>query len=229
LLAVLVAVVIGLAALIGGFNLVLANRLSSDANDVLRARATAALSGLTTKGNRIVVHEAPDASALDTNVWVFEGNHLLEGPRSNRAMHEAAAALTRAPRRRLELKDEDTRLYSVPIAASGKRLGTMVAGISMVPYEHTQHVALVTSLVLGVVLFVLVAVVARWMVALALRPVVQMTRQAADWSEHDLDRRFGLGEPHDELTTLAATLDSLLGRVAASLRHEQRFSSEISH
>ena len=37
-----------------------------------------------------------------------------------------------------------------------------------------------------------------------------MTEQAADWSEHDLDRRFALGEPHDELTRLAATLDSLL-------------------
>ena len=56
-----------------------------------------------------------------------------------------------------------------------------------------------------------------------------MTAQATDWSEHNLDRRFGLGEPHDELTLLAATLDNLLGRVAASLRHEQRFSSEISH
>ena len=35
--------------------------------------------------------------------------------------------------------------------------------------------------------------------------------------------------PHDELTRLAATLDNLLDRVAASLRREQRFSSELSH
>jgi two-component system OmpR family sensor kinase len=229
LLAVLVAVVIAFAVLIGGFNLVLANRLSRDANDVLRARATAALSSLTTKNGRIIVHEAPDASALDTNVWVFEGDRLLEGPRSNPTIRAASAALTGAPRRRVELTQQDTRLYSVPITSNSQRLGTVVAGISLVPYEHTQHVALVASLILGVVLFVLVAMVARWMVSLALRPVAQMTAQAADWSEHDLDRRFGLGEPHDELTKLAATLDSLLGRVAASLRHEQRFSSEVSH
>ena len=89
--------------------------------------------------------------------------------------------------------------------------------------------ALTASIVLLGALLVLVALVARWMVTRALRPVAQMTAQATDWSEHDLDRRFGLGEPHDELTLLAATLDSLLGRVAASLRHEQRFSSEISH
>ena len=56
-----------------------------------------------------------------------------------------------------------------------------------------------------------------------------MTEDAAAWSEHDLDRRFGLGEPYDELTRLAATLDSLLERIAASLRHEQRFTAELSH
>jgi signal transduction histidine kinase len=56
-----------------------------------------------------------------------------------------------------------------------------------------------------------------------------MTRQAAEWSEHDLDRRFALGEPHDELSELAATLDGLLDRLAASLRRERRFSAELSH
>jgi signal transduction histidine kinase len=56
-----------------------------------------------------------------------------------------------------------------------------------------------------------------------------MTKQAAAWSEQDLDRRFELGEPHDELTRLGATLDGLLDRIAASLRHERRFSGELSH
>ena len=40
-LAVLAVVVVAFAALLGGFNLVLANRLSHDANEVLRARAAA--------------------------------------------------------------------------------------------------------------------------------------------------------------------------------------------
>jgi signal transduction histidine kinase len=56
-----------------------------------------------------------------------------------------------------------------------------------------------------------------------------MTRQAATWSERDLDQRFAVGDPYDELTELAATLDGLLDRLAASLRHEQRFSAELSH
>jgi signal transduction histidine kinase len=75
----------------------------------------------------------------------------------------------------------------------------------------------------------LVLVAARWLLAASLRPVVRMTRQAAEWSEADLEHRFALGAPHDELTELAATLDGLLDRLAASLRHERRFSAELSH
>src|SRR5204862_7700559 len=49
------------------------------------------------------------------------------------------------------------------------------------------------------------------------------------WGAHDLDRRFDLGPARDELTGLAATLDVLLARIAASRRHEQRFASEVAH
>jgi signal transduction histidine kinase len=56
-----------------------------------------------------------------------------------------------------------------------------------------------------------------------------MTAQAERWSDRDLGSRFGLGEPYDELTQLASTLDGLLDRLEASLRHEQRFSAELSH
>ncbi len=38
-----------------------------------------------------------------------------------------------------------------------------------------------------------------------------------------------MGDPHDELTQLAHTLDALLDRLAASLRRERRFSAEVSH
>src|SRR5262249_52349544 len=78
------------------------------------------------------------------------------------------------------------------------------------------------------VVLALVALAARWLLAGSLRPVGRMTRQAAMWSESELDQRFDLGPPHDELTELAATLDGLLDRLAASLRREQRFSAERS-
>jgi two-component system, OmpR family, sensor kinase len=83
--------------------------------------------------------------------------------------------------------------------------------------------------VFGGLVLLLVAFAARWLLTSSLRPVTRMTRQAAAWSERELDHRFGLGEPRDELTELASTLDDLLDRLAASLRREQRFSAELSH
>jgi signal transduction histidine kinase len=88
---------------------------------------------------------------------------------------------------------------------------------------------LIASLVLSLITLVAVGIVARILVGRALQPVAEMTAQASDWSEHDVDRRFAMGPPRDELTGLAATLDALLGRLSAGLRHEKRFSAELAH
>jgi signal transduction histidine kinase len=128
-----------------------------------------------------------------------------------------------------DVPSADIRLYALPVILNGARAGSVVVALSLAPYEETRTLALVSSLVFGGLVLVLVAFAARWLLASSLRPVTRMTRQAAAWSERELDHRFGLGEPRDELTELASTLDDLLDRLAASLRREQRFSAELSH
>ncbi len=117
-----------LAALTVGFNLVLDARLEHDANNVVESRAAAELSALRVAHGRIVLPEAPDESALDSQVWVFEGRRALERPRSSAATDSAAAALAGGPRRMLDVRGAQTRLYAVPVAANGTRVGTVVAG-----------------------------------------------------------------------------------------------------
>lgn len=229
LLAVLLAVGAALAGLTLAFNVVIAGTLSRDADALLRARAADALALLRTADGRLVVGEAPDEGAVDRQVWVFSNGQALESPQTRPAVAAAARSLAEGPARFLVVPDADTRLYSTPVIRSGKRLGTIVAGISLAPYEQTKRTALIGSLVLAGLLLLVVALAARWLLSSALRPVARMTEEAAAWSERDLDRRFGLGEPYDELTQLAATLDGLLDRLAASLRREQRFSAELSH
>jgi signal transduction histidine kinase len=56
-----------------------------------------------------------------------------------------------------------------------------------------------------------------------------MTSQAERWSADDVDRRFGDAPRPAELDDLARTLDGVLGRLAAVLRHEQQLSDELSH
>jgi len=228
LLSVLAAITFVVGALVLGFNLVLRDRLDSEAGSVLQARASAEVASLHVVVGQIQLTEAPDAGIPDSQVWVFQGRRALEQPRSS-SNDAAAFVLAARARATMDVAATDTRLYAVPVAQGRRKVGAVVVGISLAPYRQTRRTALIASLILALVVLLAVGTAARWLIDRALRPVARMTRQAADWSEHDLDRRFALGPPRDELTQLASTLDGLLERLAASLRHEQRLSAEISH
>src|SRR3954454_22328247 len=120
---------------------------------------------------------------------------------------------------------EHIRLLAQP-AGDGR---VVVVGVSMDPYRHTERLGAGFTLILDAFVLIAGALGARRAVGAALRRVAEMTERAAEWSEHDLHRRFALGPARDELTALAATLDGLLGRIDAALRHEQRFSAEMAH
>jgi len=228
-IAVSLGATLALGALTAGFNVALRSSLHHDADQVVSARASAALDTLTVENGRVHSVEAPDQGAVDAQVWVYSGRRPIEQPRAPRTVQRLAASLAGGPIRYADESATDTRLYAVPVVRSGQRVGTVVAGLSLEPYERTASRALTASLIFaGATLLVIVAA-AGWIVGRALRPVARMTAEAATWSERDLDHRFNAGEPHDELTRLAATFDRLLDRLAASLRHEQRFSAELSH
>jgi signal transduction histidine kinase len=220
-------IAIVLAALTVAFNLVLDARLNADANGLLQARAAAEVASLRVSHGQIALPEAPDEASPEIQIWVFQGGRALEAPRAGAAeQREAARVARRAP---VTEDVSHTRLQALAVAQSGRRIGAVVAAVSLVPYDQTRQTALIASSVLALVVLLAVAMAARWLITRALRPVARMTRQAAAWSEHDLDRRFSLGQPHDELTQLAATLDGLLERLATSLRAEQRLTAELSH
>jgi two-component system, OmpR family, sensor kinase len=229
LLIVVVALTLALGAATFGFNLLLARSTSRDANSFLAARAAAALGLIHVVHGKLHVTETTDDSLGSSRVWIFRGTQLIQSPRVRPETESAARSLAGGPPRLLNVRDTDTRLYAVPIVAEGQRVGTLVTGLSLAPYEQTRRRALAASITFFIVLLAIVGSAVWWLLRSALRPVAQMTEQAAAWSEQDLDRRFDLGVPHDELTRLGSTLDGLLDRLAASLRHERRFSAELSH
>jgi two-component system, OmpR family, sensor kinase len=229
LFAVVAVVAVAVAALLVGFNVLLQSTLDKSSKDVLRSRASEQVSLLRATGGRLVLVDTADAARSEESAWVFSKGRVLEHPRVRASVDAAARGLAGGPRRFTGLPDFDIRLYAAPIVIGGKRLGTVVVAASLKPYEATRRVALIASVVFGGLVLLLVAVAARWLLASSLQPVRRMTRQAATWSERDVDQRFAVGDPYDELTELAATLDGLLDRLAASLRHEQRFSAELSH
>lgn len=229
LLIVLVAITVALSVAGVAFNILFTNATFQDADASLYARAASELQLIRIEGGKVRVVSGSGDPLGDSRVWIFIGSRPLEQPLVRAVTEATARSLIGGPERTLTIDETDERLLAVPIVHAGRRIGTLVTGISLAPYEHARRTALSESIVVFAVLLALVGFVVWWLLRSALRPVAEMTEQAAAWSEQELDRRFALGEPHDELTRLAATLDGLLDRLAASLRHERHFSAEMSH
>ena len=227
----LLTLAVGLGALLVFGNALLAVRESAENTALLRARAEAQLSTLSVTADGIEIQPSNDAG-LDRQSWVFEGGRALERPAEVPVeVDRAAMRLARGGRVAEREIPDDVRLRAVPVLAPGTRtvVGAVVVGLSVASVERLQKEVLVGSAVLALLVLTAGFLATRAAVDGALRPVARMTRDAESWSARDLEGRFDLGTPHDELTALAATLDGLLARIAASRRHEQHFASEVAH
>ncbi|HZT91383.1 MAG TPA: HAMP domain-containing sensor histidine kinase [Gaiellaceae bacterium] len=230
LLVVIAALAVALVVATIGFNVLLANASASDADSLLRQRAAAERGVIVVRNGLPHIVDTRDDTAADSRVWIFGRNAtVVEEPRAHAATQAKARSLAGTRAHFVTVESTDERLYAAPILSHGQRFGTIVVGMSLAPYEQTRRSALFASLAFAATLLVVAGAAAAWLLRSALRPVALMTEQAAAWSEHDLDKRFALGEPTDELSRLAQTLDRLLDRISASLRHERRFSAELSH
>jgi signal transduction histidine kinase len=234
LLTSLVTLAVGLGALVVAGNVLLDRRVTAEVSNELRVNAQAQLATLAITRAGVTVRESPNDEALDRHGWVIEGDRVIERATNvSPALDRKAVALGRA--RAFGDHDADgdgdIRLRVVPITEPGRAgpLGAVVVALSTAPLESLQKQVLVGSLIIAALVLLAGALALRTAIGRALEPVVQMTSRAEDWGAHDLDRRFDLGEPRDELTGLATTLDGLLDRIAASRRHEQRFAGEMAH
>jgi len=226
----LLTLAIGVGALLVVGNVLLRSGVHAQAQSVLRARADAELASLSVTPKGIRVRSVPNDQRLDERSWVLEGNRVVERPRGvSPGLDRAAVALGMQGRTATKDGPGDTRLHAVPVKSRGRTIGSVVVAYSMVQLEHVQHEVLLGSLVLAALILLAGALVIKGALDGALRPVAEMTATAEDWGARDLDRRFNLGPPRDELTGLAATLDGLLSRIASSRRHEQRFAAEVAH
>jgi signal transduction histidine kinase len=212
-------------------NAVLRARADAEQTSLLRSRAQTQIAALAIRDGHVATRRTPVDRILEREAWVFDGTRLIERPADvDPAVDRAATALGRTAGR-VVVRDtrEDVALRAQPVRSRGRQVGAVVVGLSVTPIERLEGSVLLGSIVIAALVVLAGFLAIRGAVDGALRPVAAMTRDAAAWSAHDLDQRFDLGPRRDELTGLAATLDNLLGRIAASRRHEQRFASEVAH
>jgi signal transduction histidine kinase len=217
-----------LVVLATGLDVVLSSRLDKQVDDALKVRAQAASVTLDINSGRVVgVHESATDSTLDSSIWIYSGTRVLEQPKAKPKLRRAADSLARSTGGYAD-RDGD-RFYVLPIRSHGRQIGAIVAAIDLDPYHQTRETAILGSIVVAVLLLAGAYPVLRIATGRALRPVAQMTRQAAEWSVNAPSERFGAGQQFAELSSLAGTLDELLDRLAAVLRHERHLSAELSH
>lgn len=227
-LSALAAAVV-VALLVAAFNIALEAALDRDVNRTLRSKTAAAATTAVVQDGRVVVRDSRNDTAIDREVWVYEGSRAIVRPRGSAELQRTSDALARRAAGFTDTPDGEARLHGAPLTDGRRRVGAVVVAESLEAYDQTTDVALAGSVALGGLLLVLVAGLTWIATGRALAPVREMTRTAADWSAHDQERRFGGGPRPDELGELASTFDALLDRLAASLRHEQRLSAELSH
>lgn len=223
-----IAIIAGwLVVLAAGFVVVLTSRLDRQVNEELAVRAQAASTTVVVTGGRVTgVRESSTDSELDTSTWVFSGGRTVVRPDLPADLQRAAGELSGATRGYRDR--EDHRFYVLPVVSGGQRAGTVVVAIDRRPFDRTRDTVLLATAVVLVLLLLGAYLVLRLAAGRALRPVARMTGQAAHWSVAAPGERFGR-QRYAELDSLAATLDSVLDRLAAVLRHERHLSAELSH
>ena len=79
------------------------------------------------------------------------------------------------------------------------------------------------------VLFMISLGVGWWVSGRVLRPIGAITATAREISASDLSRRIGATGPHDELRTLADTIDDMLQRLEDAFAAQRHLVDEVSH
>lgn len=211
--------------------LLIGGAVDRDAERALADRIDAALSTLTVVDGQVDVENIPGEAALDGGAWVYTPEGVLLRGDGGPQVQEAADELGAAPSGGgpVDVAGTSIRLAAEPYEYGGAAVGTVVVGLSMTGYQWAARVFVGILVLLDLLVIAVATAMAGLLAGIAVRPVLTMTEQAAAWGAHDLDARFGLGRPHDEITRLGATLDGLLARIAAALRHERRFSAEVAH
>ncbi len=216
------------AGVVVAVQLYLAQVSDSDSLHLARVRADAVAGTVRIQKGQVVVLEAASDS-LDRDVWVFDGaGRLVEG-RLPSDGGDVVAALGAQPASGPLLIRDTVRLVARPVLADGRRVAVVVAGVDLTPYEDGERRGLWLSLGLGLLTILAAGVAAREAARHTLGQVQHMVRSAQDWEEHDLERRFAMGEPVDEITELGRTLDHMLDRISEALHSERRLSDEMAH
>ena len=233
-IAVLAALIVGLALAAGAVLLVvvLRTRLDDAASTAadLRARDVAALASADALPTRLALpgEESAFVQVVDETGSVVASTENIEGeqavsPRRPNADERLLLTETIGP-----LDNGRMRIAALN-AKSDDGVLTIYAGESLSELAGTTSV-LIGLLIFGVpALALLVGVVTWWAVGRTLRPVRTISRALTEITASDLHRRVPVPATDDEIGELATTVNATLTRLDSAVETQRRFVADASH
>jgi hypothetical protein len=164
-----------------------------------------------------------DGNPIATSISI-DGRTLLE-PAQALAVHGTTTMTTTLPLGSAGAPLE-VRLLSRPIDKTGQVLTVAVPSRAV---ENAGARQLVVLAVATPLLIVALIALGQLLLRAALRPVDQLTREAAAISTLDADRRLPVVPGNDEIARLAATLSGMLTRLSVAFDRERAFVDDASH
>ncbi|MBA4022908.1 MAG: two-component sensor histidine kinase [Gordonia sp.] len=227
----LLAVALALAGIIMLF--VLNQSLLGSADSATSSRAQEVSTTISTDGLPGLNHAA---LALPDDLDVIQivdarGRVLVSNPAGRRA--PLVPPIAAGDRRTVDGatfpgSDVEYRLTAVGVSVDTGDLTIIVAAA-----EGPIHTVLLTVFILLCVVFPLILLllifVTYYFVGRALRPVEHIRAQVAAISSSDLSRRLPVPPTNDEISTLATTMNDMLGGLEDARRHQLRFVGDASH
>jgi heavy metal sensor kinase len=235
------AVVVGLVLVVagGGLAVVLRQWLYAELDENLRAQTAVVLAAARTdRGTPAFPVEIgkADAEELFLRLFdadggvVFDNGAAVGGvPRQFRAIEDAGHGRESLASLMVD-EGETVRVATVPMRdAAGNVVGVLQVGLDR--HDADETVAdLGAAMLLVAPLALLAAGGAGYVLAgRALRPVAEITRQAAAIDGKALDARLALDLPDDELGRLARTFDEMLARIEDAFERQRRFTGDAAH
>ncbi len=105
----------------------------------------------------------------------------------------------------------------------------IVVGRSTAPRDSILFRLTLLVTLLPILAWFIAALLGRWFVRRALRPVSAMADQAKGITGNDFQSRLTHGDSGDELSELGAAFNRLLDRQQAAMEQQQRFAGDAAH
>ena len=150
-----------------------------------------------------------------------------------KAFDNAAAVETEGEPFTIKAKGPDFRAIAVVLPTTGD---TVVVAQSLQAVERTKHQLLVLFLIVGLIALLMIAMAARYVIQIGMRPLENVEKTAEQIASGDLSARLPDAKPNTEVGRLVSSLNTMLARIeesfAARTESEgrlRRFVADASH